>query len=176
MGADLGIRWRRAGSVRGVAAIVIRPYRPGDGPALVNVLVRSIHEAALADYSVEQTQVWLPVAPEPSWFDERAADGRLVLVADDRELGPVAYLDLEADGHIDHAYCLPERVGAGVVSQLYDALEEQARALGLADLYVEASESARRLFTKKGFAVVRRHDVVRGGVAIHNFDMRKTLT
>ena len=159
-----------------MAAISIRRYQPGDGAALARVLFRSVREAALADYSVEQTEVWMPQPPDPAWFDDRAADGRVVLVAEDADLGVVGYTDLEADGHIDHAYCLPEVVGAGVGSTLYEALEAEARGRGWTRLYVEASESARRMYSAKGFAVVRRHDFERGGVAIHNFDMVKLLT
>ncbi len=159
-----------------MAVISTRPYRPGDGAALSQVLFRSVREAALADYTVEQTEVWLPQPPGAAWFDDRAADGRLTLVAEHAKLGVVGYTDLEEDGHIDHAYCLPEVVGTGVGSKLYDALEVRARAHRMAMLYVEASEAARRMYSAKGFVVVRRHDFVRGGVAIHNFDMRKHLT
>lgn len=159
-----------------MAEISIRPYRAGDGPALANVLFRSVREAALVDYSAEQTAVWVPAPPDPAWFEARAVDGRLVLVADHDEVGPVAYVDLEDDGHIDHTFCLPEFVGRGIASALYDALEHHARGQGMETLFVEASESACRMFTRKGFTVVRRHDFVRDGVAIHNFDMRKELT
>jgi putative acetyltransferase len=143
---------------------------------LCDVFFRSVRQTALADYTAEQTVAWLPAPPEPRWFDERAADGRLVLVAEHPELGLVAYADLEENGHLDHAYCRPEVVGRGVASRLYDALEIHARAQGMETLFVEASESARRMFSTKGFAVVRRNDLVRAGVAIHNFDMRKRLT
>ena len=87
----------------------------------------------------------------------------------------IAYADLEHDGHVDHLYCRPAWIGRGVGSALYDAIESEARARGMQRLFVEASDAARRLFERKGFRVVRRNDLERHGVDLHNFDMEKDL-
>jgi len=92
--------------------------------------------------------------------------------ADDR---PVAYIDLEPDGHINRLFCAPEAAGQGIASRLYDALEGAAREEGITSLFTEASELARRLFEHKGFAVVERQDLMVRGVAIHNYRMAKAL-
>ncbi|HEX3962281.1 MAG TPA: hypothetical protein VHZ03_37580 [Trebonia sp.] len=63
--------------------------------------------------------------------------------AEDR---PVAFIDLEPDGHIDRLFCAPE-----------------------------ASELARRVFERKGFTVVQRQDLVIRGVPMHNYRMAKAL-
>jgi putative acetyltransferase len=42
-------------------------------------------------------------------------------------------------------------------------------------LFVEASEAARRLFIRKGFAQVKRRDFLLPGVSIHNYLMEKKL-
>lgn len=136
---------------------------------------RSVREAALADYTPAQVEAWLPARPDASLMARRAGDGRLVLVAaydDDRVVG---YIDLEPDGHIDHLYCVPEAVGRGIASRLYDSLETAARDRRIGRLYVEASEAARRLFARKGFTLQRRQDLVRHGVGIHNYAMSKDL-
>ena len=154
---------------------MIRRYRPGDGRALAEVLFRSVREAGRTDYSAEQVEAWVPQAPDAGWFDARADDGRLVLVAQGVDGGVLAYCDMEPDGHIDHVYCLPEFVGQGVASRLYDELELHAASLGIQRLYVEASEAARRMFLRKGFMDAGRRDFVRNGVEIHNFEMEKQL-
>jgi putative acetyltransferase len=66
---------------------------------------------------------------------------------DDR---PVAYIDLEPNGHIDRLFCAPEAAGQGIASRLYDAVEAAAREQGIRSLFTEASELARRLFERKG--------------------------
>ena len=54
-------------------------------------------------------------------------------------------------------------------------MEAAARKQGIKRLFTEASELARRLFERKGFAVVERQDLVVCGVAIHNYRMAKAL-
>jgi putative acetyltransferase len=155
--------------------VEIRFYRQGDGPAVAAVMFRSVREAALADYSAEQVEAWLPSEPSAKWFDERARDGRVVLVATDHTGAVVGYGDLEQNGHLDHLYCLPDVIGDGVASKLYDRLEQVAVQWGIAVIFVEASEAARRLFIRKGFVVVERRDFERHGVALHNYAMEKPL-
>ena len=91
---------------------------------------------------------------------------------DDR---PVAYIDLEPDGHIDRVFCAPEAAGQGIASRLYDAVEAAAREQGITSLFTEASELARRLFARKGFVIAERQDLVIRGVPIHNYRMAKVL-
>ncbi len=155
--------------------MIIRTYRDGDAPALADIFFDFVRQAARSDYSAAQVVAWAPSKPDPARFAARAADGRLSLVAVDADDVPLAYGDLEPNGHIDHLYCRPDRVGTGVASGLYDELERRARAQGISRLYVEASELARRLFLAKGFAVTARRDFEINGVAIHNYAMEKTL-
>jgi putative acetyltransferase len=106
---------------------------------------------------------------------QRSNDGRLVLVAADENDRIVAFIDLEADGHIDRLFCAPEGAGRGIASQLYGAVEAEAREQGIARLYTEASELARRFFERKGFTVKERQEMILRGVAIHNYSMFKDL-
>lgn len=135
---------------------------------------RSVRLAALADYSVTQTEAWLPAVRSPEAMQRWASDGRWVFVATSCD-DVVGYIDLELDGHIDHLYCVPEAVGAGVAAALYARLEREAIATGLAQLRVEASEAARRFFEKQHFLLECRQDLTLGGVAIHNYRMSKPM-
>jgi putative acetyltransferase len=153
----------------------IRLYEPDDAAALAEVMWSSVRTAALADYSPEQTNAWLPEAPLAEAMHRWASDGRCVLVAANVDGRVVGYIDLASDGHIDHLYCSPEAVGQGVASALYDTLERTASSQGLSRLDVEASEAARRLFEKKGFTVEGRRDWELRGVSIHNYKMSKGL-
>jgi len=153
----------------------VRRYAPGDGAAVADVFFRSVREGARADYSPAQVEAWAPERRAPDWFDDRAADGRVFLVAVNRAHEIVGYADLESDGHIDHLFCRPDVIGRGVGSGLYDALEEAARSAAIDRLYVEASVAARRLFAHKGFVVLHRQDLVVRGVEMHNYAMEKRV-
>jgi putative acetyltransferase len=165
---------REEGALR--VEVAIRSYRSDDAAALAEVMFRSVREAATADYTAEQVNAWLPARPTPEAADRRARDGRRVLVAAAPEGRILGYIDLQPDGHIDHLFCVPEAVGHGIGARLYDAVERAAADEGLEQLYVEASESARRLLEEKGFVVRERREKELRGVPIHNYAMSKELT
>ena len=153
----------------------VRSFRPGDAPELARIFHAAVHRIGGRHYSPEQLEAWAPEVPDPQGFVERGADGRILLVAADADDRPLAYGDLESNGHIDHLYCRPDAAGTGVAAALYDRLEAAARDRGIARLHVEASEPARRFFLRKGFIMLRRREFALGGVAIHNFAMEKVL-
>ena len=152
-----------------------RPYGPEDAAAIAKIFTRSVVEIAREDYTTEQIKVWTSRAASSEQIHARCTDGRTVLVAVDDLDRPLAFGDLEVDGHIDHLYCAPEVVGKGVVSSLYDDLEVIARESSLDCLYTEASEAARRLFLRKGFAVTTEREREIDGVPFHNYAMEKML-
>jgi putative acetyltransferase len=155
--------------------VTIRGYSPRDAAGLADVFFRSVRQVALSDYTAAQVQAWGPGPRTAEWAHAEASDGRLVLVAADADDCPVAYIDLEPDGHINRLFCAPEAAGQGIASRLYDVMEAAARQQGIKSLFTEASELARRLFERKGFAAVERQDLVVRGVAIHNYRMAKAL-
>ncbi|MFA5988619.1 MAG: GNAT family N-acetyltransferase [Sphingomonas sp.] len=155
--------------------MLIRPFMPADAPALAILFHASVHHGANWVYSREQLAAWSPTPPNPENYIQRAADRRVFLVAVD-ELGePLAYGDLAANGHVDHLYCRPDRIGTGVASALYDDLERAALEQGLAALSADASEAARPLFERKGFKVDVRQEITVSAIAIHNYRMTKRL-
>jgi len=153
----------------------VRRFKDEDASALAALFHAAVHGIAQLHYSEAQVNAWAPGVPDPERFVARGADGRTLLVAADDSDAPLAYGDVEADGHIDHLYCRPEAAGTGVTAALYAELEAAARARGIGRLYTEASEPARRFFLKQGFALVERNDFELGGVPIHNFRMEKRL-
>jgi putative acetyltransferase len=155
-------------------AMHIRPYTPADAPALATLYARSVRHFGPRAYTPEQVEAWAATAC-PEKTAERCADGRTVLVAEGADGGILGFGDMEPDGHLDFLYVAPEGEGQGVGSGLYARLEDIAYAQGSARVFVEASELARPLFERWGFALTRRNDFDVGGVAIHNYSMEKTL-
>ena len=106
---------------------------------------------------------------------EWAGDGRLVLVAVDGNDTPIAFIDLENDGHIDMMFCVPDWAGRGIVSGLHARLEAAAIERGMVHLFTEASEVAKPFFLRRGYKLLHRNDMEIEGVAIHNYAMEKAL-
>jgi putative acetyltransferase len=153
----------------------VRKFEPADAPALAQLFYAAVHQLAALHYSAEQVHAWAPAVPASDRFIRWSEDGRLLLVAIDDDGHPLAFGDLEQNGHIDHLFCRPDMAGKGVTSMIYRELELAAKKQGMKLLYVEASEPARRFFLRNGFRVKHRRDFFLGNVAIHNYQMEKEL-
>ena len=153
----------------------IRYYKSSDAPDLANIFYRSVRDIDAAYYSSEQREAWASIEPTAEKMHERFTDGRSVLIAVNNENRPLAFIDLESDGHIDLLFCAPEASRQGVSSSLYKELEELAVLRHMPRLYVEASEVALSFFQKQGFNVIARRDFTIKSVAIHNYAMEKQL-
>ena len=156
----------------------IRPYREGDAEAIVAITLAAIRTTGLRAYSPEQVAAW------SARFSARrvlewAGRGDVILVAVDGDNHPLAYTMFEADGHLDMLYCHPDHSGRGLALGLLEAVEAAARAQNLTRLFTEASELARPVFERSGFAVIKRRDFAipfeGHEVAIHNYAMEKRL-
>lgn len=153
----------------------VRPYQPKDAAALSALFVCSVQQLGRRDYSLPQVEAWAARGPSPERIQALSEDGRITLVAVDDDDLPLAYGDLEADGHIDFLYASPEAAGTGAAAAVYGQLEETARAWGLSRLYAEASEAARRFLEKRGFLVTAERRFQVSGVPIHNYAVEKSL-
>ena len=158
-----------------VEAVNYRTYQESDAETCVDIMRQAVFEIALRYYTPEQIAAWADRLPDSATLNARYTDGRFALIAVTAENEPLAFGDVMANGHVDLLYCRPQFSGQGIVSRLYDRLEVEARRQSLDVLTVDASEAAKLLFDRKGFAVIRRNDMEINGVTIHNYRMEKQL-
>ncbi|WNF09035.1 GNAT family N-acetyltransferase [Stenotrophomonas geniculata] len=154
--------------------MLIRNFEPADADALAALFHTSVHQVGIQDYSSEQVAAWSPSKPDVERYS-KLSEGTTFLVAVDDSGKIAGYGVLEGNGHIDHLYCRPDVVGTGVGSAILGSVEQFAREAGIADLFAEASEGARRLFERRGFKLEARNDFTINGVAIHNYRMSKSI-
>jgi putative acetyltransferase len=142
---------------------------------LAAIFFAAVRAVSHGDYTQAQIEAWAPEPPHPETFRERAADGRLLLVAVDKTDRPLAYGDLQPDGHLDHLYRHPDASRMGIAAQVYAGLEDAAQEQGLTRLFVEASEPAKRFFLRRGFTLIERRKFDLRGTPIHNYTMERRL-
>ncbi|MHC0054068.1 GNAT family N-acetyltransferase [Actibacterium sp. D379-3] len=153
---------------------MIRPGRPGDGPAAHALFHAAVHQGAAAFYDDAERRAWAPAGGPPDGWEARLLAGHC-RVAQDAAGRMAGFMTLGADGYLDYAYVAPGWMGKGVSDALYDQLEQIARAAGLPVLSTEASHLARRFLSRKGWHTTARQSVIRDSVAITNFRMEKSL-
>ncbi|MEM8972276.1 MAG: GNAT family N-acetyltransferase [Pseudomonadota bacterium] len=153
----------------------VRVFNPADAAMLAEIFHDSVHRIGVKDYTKFQVDAWSPAPVSADRFLARVSDGRTVFVAVDGADKPLGFIELERSGHIDCFYCHSSIVRTGVGQALYRQLEEVALAMGMARLYTEASEAARRFFLRAGFTLMKRQEFEHNGVEIHNYLMEKSL-
>jgi putative acetyltransferase len=154
--------------------LALRPYLPADALLLAEIFRASIEELTAEDYSDAQRGVWAAAADDEAAFGARLAQG-LTLVA---TLGGsvVGFVSLKGADHIDLLYVHPAVAGQGIGAMLCDAVERLAAARGTARLTVDASDSARGFFERRGYVAQRRNTVSCGDEWLANTTMEKPLT
>jgi len=154
--------------------LAMRPMLPADVPLLAEIFRASIEELTAEDYSEAQQEAWLSVAEDEGDFGARLA-GELTLVAT-YDGAAVGFAALSGNKEIDMLYVHPAAAGQGVGTMLCDALERLAAARGTKDLTVDASDTARRFFEKRGFKAQQRNTLSLAGEWVANTTMSKALT
>jgi putative acetyltransferase len=151
----------------------LRPFLPADAALLREIFRDSIEELTADDYTEAQQEAWASAADNVGDFGKKLS-GQLTLVAT-LEGSPVGFASLEGKDKIDMLYVHPAATGQGVGAMLIDALEKLAGARGAAKLVVDASDSARGFFEKRGFVAQQRNSISIGDEWLANTTLHKQL-
>jgi putative acetyltransferase len=153
--------------------LALRPFLPADTPLLAEIFRAAIAELTADDYSEAQQKAWASAADDEDEFGKDLA-GQLTLIAT-MEGSPVGFASLEGKDKIGMLYVHPAVAGQGVGSMLADALEKLAGSRGAAKLAVDASDSARGFFEKRGYVAQQRNSVSLAGEWLANTTLQKQL-
>lgn len=132
-------------------ATLIRPYRPEDRAAAALIYWRAIMEGTTSHLSEPERLAWAG-SPEPDLTKPDKLLNQWCWIAED-DGTPTGFMSLCPDGLLDMAFVVPEVMGKGTASALYDTLLARARAEGLKRLTVLASIYSRGFLLKRGWTV-----------------------
>jgi putative acetyltransferase len=150
----------------------LRPFLPADLPRLAAIFRASIEELTAEDYNESQQAAWAALADEDAFGKKLADDLTLVALLGGEVAG---FASLRGQDHIDMLYVDPQAAGQGIASTLCDALEKLAGARGATKLSVNASDTARGFFEKRGYQPLHRQTVDCFGEWLGNTAMEKRL-
>jgi putative acetyltransferase len=154
--------------------IALRPYLADDAPLLAEIFRASDMDLTAEAYTEPQQQAWASAADDEAEFAKKLAS-QLTLVATLEGSG-VGFASLASGGKIDMLYVHPAAVGQGVAAMLIDALEKLAGGRGAEKLIVDASDTARGFFEKRGYIAQQRNTVSTGDEWLANTTLHKQLT
>ena len=156
-----------------MSAVALRPYLPADAKRCAEIFRASIEELAAEDYDTDQREAWASRADDEEAFGARLLGALTLLAVIDREV--VGFASLKDGEEIDMLFVDPEFARQGVGRALIEALTKLAQARGAKRLTTEASDVAKPLFERQGFAAQKRNLVRKGDQWLANTTMTKTL-
>lgn len=153
--------------------IHIRLAETSDIPAIQALFRDTVLQINARDYSQEQISVWaLQADLEFLWMEKVQETHFLVAVMDDSLAG---FGTLTPDCNIEMLYTAVHAQGKGIASRLLTALESEARLRGFEWLVTDASLTAKGVFERNGFEVIRQQTVELRGAPFVNYKMIKAL-
>jgi putative acetyltransferase len=152
----------------------LRPYLAADLPLLFEIKLSAIEELTVEDYDEAQRRALADLADDEEALGETLKTG-LSLVA---LIGgaPVGFIVLADGGLIDQLYVHPAVARTGVASVLCDAIEKLASARKIESLVVDASDTAKPLFERRGYIAERRNTIAVDDLWIGDTRMKKKLS
>jgi putative acetyltransferase len=153
--------------------LALRPYLAADTALLREIFRASIEALTADDYSEAQREAWASAADDEAAFGKDLGS-QLTLVAT-LAGSLVGFAALASGNRIEMLYVHPAATGQGVGAMLIDALEKLAGSRGAASLAVDASDSAREFFEKRGYTAQQRNSVLVGGEWLANTTLHKQL-
>jgi len=153
--------------------LALRPMLPQDAPMLAQIFRDSIAELTGDDYDEAQQEAWIATADDEEEFAARLG-AELTLIASVSG-SPLGFISLKGRDHIDMLYVHPSAARSGVATFLVGALEKLAHSRGASHLNVDASDTARPFFEKRGYFALHRQTVPCGDEWLGSTHMEKRL-
>jgi putative acetyltransferase len=151
----------------------LRPYLPQDAPMLAEIFRSSVEELTEEDYNPAQQEAWAAAADDLEAFAARL--GRHLTLIATMNGSPVGFISLDGPSSIGLFYVHPAVAGHGAGAMLCDAVEKLSAARGVSELAVDASDTAREFFARRGFTAERRNTVSVGNEWLTHTTMKKKL-
>ncbi|MCU7813031.1 MAG: GNAT family N-acetyltransferase [Candidatus Thiodiazotropha sp. (ex Notomyrtea botanica)] len=151
----------------------IRPYCIGEEAALWSLLFNTVRQVNIKDYSEAQVEAWAPGDFDMDQWIVRLQQTQPWVAEQEGQL--LGFAELDETGRIGCFYCHHASMGEGIGSALLQVIEAEALRLGLTQLSVEASITARGFFERKGFTIGSAQRVTRRGEVFLNYLMFKNI-
>jgi putative acetyltransferase len=142
--------------------LALRPFLPSDTPVLAAIFAASVEQLTADDYDVGQQAAWASLAADEGALAERLGSQLTLVATVDGD--PVGFASLRAKDHIDMLYVHPAVARRGVAS-----------ARGAAALTVDASDTAKPFFDRRGYTAQQRNAIAIGNEWLGNVSMQKKL-
>ena len=145
----------------------IRRYAPDDTDEIINLFYNTVHTVNACDYTSEQLEAWAPRNMDSAEWHASLKRHFAIVVTDGKKI--IGFGDIDANGYLDRLYVHAEYTSRGVGTAICRELESFARG----DIITHASVTAKPVFERMGYVAVKEQSVMRRGVYLKNYVMKK---
>lgn len=148
--------------------MLLRSYRSANCEEMAKLFYDTVHEVNIRDYTAEQVNAWADGNIDLAAWDKSFSEHYTVVAEENG--GIAGFGDITEGGYLDRLYVHKDCQRKGIAAAICDRLESYPDTN---ELTVHASITAKPFFISRGYSVVKEQEVVRRGVALTNFVMKK---
>lgn len=148
----------------------LRNYITSDCAQLARLFYETVHSVNAKDYTKEQLNVWATGSIDlEQWNNSFLKHITIIAIEDNKIIG---FGDIDKSGYLDRLYVHKDYQGIGTASAICDKLE---MAVNKNVITTHASITARPFFEHRGYHIIKQQTVIRGGIPLTNYVMKKVL-
>ena len=154
--------------------MLIRGVLPEDAGAIATLLIRSIREICGPDYDNDERilTAWCAnKTPETMRREIQNPNSYWIVAVDNEVIAGTALMTITGEIHL--CYLLPEYLGRGIGKAMLNDILRHARTLGLQNVTLESTRTAREFYHRSGFIET---GATMGMEIIPSFAMERDLT
>lgn len=148
--------------------MIVRKYRASDCEHLAKLFYDTVHSVNAKDYTEEQLNIWATGSVDLDKWNESLSEHYSVVAVEADVI--VGFGDIDISGYLDRLYVHKDYQNQGIGTAICDELE---KAFEVVEIITHASITSRPFFLSRGYNVVREQQVIRNGIALTNYIMRK---
>ncbi len=148
--------------------LIIRQYQPSDCKYLAELFYNTVHTINAKDYSVEQLDAWASVEINLSEWNKSLLNNYSIVAVKENVI--VGFGDIDKTGYLDRLFVHKDYQHQGIATAICDDLE---KAFDVEKITTHVSITAKLFFLNRGYKQIKEQEVIRNGVSLTNFIMRK---
>ena len=138
---------------------------------MAELFYNTVHSINAKDYAEEQLNVWATGRVDLQQWNLSFLKHKTIVAIENDEI--VGFGDIDDSGYLDRLYVHKDYQGMGIASVICNELEDYVKGKSIT---THASITAKTFFQQRGYRVVKEQKVIRQGIALTNYVMKKQIT
>ena len=150
--------------------MVIRKYKSSDCEQLAELFYQTVHNVNAKDYTQEQLDVWATGNVNLEKWNKSFLEHYTIVAIKDEII--VGFGDIDKTGYFDRLFVHKDYQKQGIASIMCNELEQSVKGNKITTY---ASITAKPFFEQRGYKVIREQQVIRNGISLTNYVMKKSI-